>query len=232
MPIPMQCECGHHWAASDDDAGHAVVCMVCGEKIVVTPAGQQPGAVAPPMASVAPGPYGAPAPGSAVPYGYALAPPEPLPPRGLAITGGILALLGGLGHAFIGFMLLVLAAFLAAFIHALFGDDPSGADAKNEAFGIIVFLIVYTGLSTLSCVPAILATMGRYWAVLVTAIFHAMLTLGLVYLTVRSKEWIVGSAAGYSALTLIFCVLGLRQAREYGAYLRRLREGVQAPASY
>jgi hypothetical protein len=147
----------------------------------------------------------------------------------LAITGGVLSLLASLGHAFIGLLLLVLAAFLAAFVHALLGDLPRGSDAQNEMFGILGFLFVYTGLCTLSCIPAIIAIMGRYWAVFFSALFQALLCLGMVYLTVRSREWLAGVAATFSATAAVFCLLGLRQVRDHAEYLRQQRPGASGP---
>lgn len=162
-------------------------------------------------------------------YGHAVARPEPPGSRGLAITGGVLGLLAGLGHAFFGAMLLLLAAFLAAFVNALVGDLPSGTRAMNEAYAIMAFLIAYTGLNALSCIPAIMAIVGRYWAVLATAMFQAVLALGMTYLTVRSGEWLVGVAAAFSAIATMFCVLGLPQAREHAEHRRRLLEGAFHP---
>lgn len=223
MPIPMQCECGHFWRASDRSVGQPMACAGCGETVIVGSA-VGPGAGAG-MAMALAGP----APVPMMAYGHAMARPEPPVPRGLAITGGVLGLLAGLGHAFIGAMLLLLAAFLAAFVNALVGDLPAGKDAMNEAYGILVLLIVYTGLSALSCIPAIMAIVGRYWAVLATAMFQAVLTLGMIYLTVRSGEWIVGTAAAFSGIATMFCLLGLPQAREHEEHRRRQLEGALHP---
>jgi hypothetical protein len=126
-------------------------------------------------------------------------------------------------------MLHQLAAYLAAYVNALEGDLPSGKDAMNEAYGILAFLIAYTGLNALSCIPAIMAIVGRYWAVLATAMFQAVLTLGMIYLTVRSGEWITGTAAAFSGIATMFCVLGLRQAREHAEHRLRKLEGALHP---